>query len=242
MQQHRSRAGFTLLEISIVLLIIGFIIGGIMTGKGLIRSSELASVTSDIQRYRSAFASFELKYHFPPGDLPTAYDYWPNAGCTNALANLGMPGCNGNGDGFIDPTAEGFRAWQQLALSGIIPGRFTGAAPLSGVLLLNEHVPGTRIEGVGLKVDRDATLRINTFFIGRIEGFYTGFLTPAEAFQIDSKADDGKPLSGAIRIGNASAADSASYCMVSAEQYSLQNTFTGTSTPCRFAALIKAED
>ena len=59
--------GFTLVELSIVLVIIGLIVGGILTGKDLIRAAELRSVQSDKEKIVTAINTFELKYNCLPG-------------------------------------------------------------------------------------------------------------------------------------------------------------------------------
>ncbi|MFN7611184.1 MAG: type II secretion system protein, partial [bacterium] len=61
------RAGFSLIELAIVLVILGLLVGGIMSGQSLIRAAELRSVTSDLSRYESAVYTFRDKYSDLPG-------------------------------------------------------------------------------------------------------------------------------------------------------------------------------
>lgn len=61
--------GFTLVELSIVLVIIGLLVGGIMIGKSLIGSSEIRAQISQIETFKTAANSFKLKYGALPGDI-----------------------------------------------------------------------------------------------------------------------------------------------------------------------------
>jgi len=86
-QKFRKRNGFTLVEISIVLVIIGFIAGGILVGRTMIETAESRSVMSQMEKVQTAVTTFKIKYNCIPGD------------CSSASA-LSL-GTSGNGDGFI---------------------------------------------------------------------------------------------------------------------------------------------
>ncbi len=64
------RSGFTLVELSIVLVIIGLLIGGILVGQSLIANAGLASTISQIQQFDAGVAVFKDKYRNLPGDAP----------------------------------------------------------------------------------------------------------------------------------------------------------------------------
>jgi prepilin-type N-terminal cleavage/methylation domain-containing protein len=134
--------GFTLIELSIVLVIIGLIVGGVLVGQGLIRAAELRSVITDQERYITAVATFKGKYNEVPGDMVDATTYWGTdpGGCPNyasPYASAQTATCNGNGNGFIENDGTGndftqsyiyenFRAWQQLADANLMSGSYTG--------------------------------------------------------------------------------------------------------------------
>src|SRR3954470_10836183 len=101
----KSKQGFTLLEMSIVLVIIAFIIGGMLVSKTMIRSSRLQTVIADADRYKKAIGLFKEKYKELPGDMPNATSFWGTdpGGCPSTPANavVKTTTCNGNGDSFI---------------------------------------------------------------------------------------------------------------------------------------------
>ncbi len=129
---NRERA-FSLVELSIVLVILGLLAGGVLSGQALIRAADTRSVIADAQRYATALNSFRDKYFSMPGDMSNATQFWRFAGTTSTpgcITNSGSveadPGtCDGNGDGVIsnaaaaNATGESFQAWKQLALAGL---------------------------------------------------------------------------------------------------------------------------
>lgn len=143
------RYGFSLVELSIVLVILGLLTGGILAGQSLIRAAELRAIPTEYQRYDAARYSFRDKYMGLPGDISNATRFWGdnNAACADAAIPNGTPGtCNGNADGILtaplaaSATGERFQFWTQLALAGLIEGTYTGLAGGSS----NHHVvPGT---------------------------------------------------------------------------------------------------
>lgn len=100
------RKGFTLVELSIVLVIIGLLIGGVIKGKSLIENAKIKKVKTDIDGIVSAVYAFQDKYGALPGD--------------NALT-IGTVVGAGNNDGLIT-TAEGYVAWRQLIAADLISG------------------------------------------------------------------------------------------------------------------------
>ncbi len=217
-RRKERKQGFTLIELSIVLVIIGLIVGGVMVGKDLIKSAEIRSVITDMDTYKTAYNTFKLKYNCIPGDCPNATDYFgvqdPTPAICQATESMGTLTCDGNGNGIIDIQYEYFRVWQQLAIAGLIRGKYTGATA-SGVgqaHILGVNAPNTAISGVGFGVFYFTTIGGtylykgnygNIFVLGktRIDSFpYNGAFTPAEALAIDQKIDDSKPATGFIMM------------------------------------------
>ena len=114
---NKSAKGFTLIELSIVLVIIGLIVGSIVGGQSLIKSAKQGAIVSEINSIKVAIKAFELQYDAMPGDMTDAFDYFGAVCGTDTPASSG--GCNGNGDTFVNGQAEHKRAWQHLSLSEV---------------------------------------------------------------------------------------------------------------------------
>lgn len=130
---------FSLVELSIVLVILGLLTGGILAGQSLIRASEIRAVTTEYHRYVTAVAAFRDKYFALPGDMTNASKFWgalDSGDGVNTDCRAEQPGtatCNGNGNSQIENgnnsvnTYETPLAWKHLANAGLIEGNYTGS-------------------------------------------------------------------------------------------------------------------
>jgi prepilin-type N-terminal cleavage/methylation domain-containing protein len=130
----REKSGFTLIELSIVLVIIGLVVGGVLVGKDLIHQAELRNILAEKDRIVASVITFRAKYNCLPGDCKNATAFWgTDTSCPNTPSNAmaKRETCNGNDDGKINSSStfdtEQFRFWQHLANAGLWPGEFTGA-------------------------------------------------------------------------------------------------------------------
>lgn len=218
---------FSLVELSIVLVILGLLTGGILAGQNLIRAAELRSVSTQINQIDTAVYTFRDKYFALPGDMHNATDFWgiaagsagDDATCIAASATTEAT-CNGNGDGEIADMVtsselhEAFHAWKHLANAGLIEGAFTGKAGSGGgrQSVIGVNVPRTKFGEGGISITRHPIFTThanrhigesgaNIYTIGTASTSYeTDFplLTPEEMWNIDTKMDDGKPATGTI--------------------------------------------
>lgn len=206
------RFGFTLIEISIVLVIIGLIVGGVLVGKDLIRAAELRSVDSQLSEFKAAVNTFKMKYNCLPGDCGSATDFFGTA-LDCAAEQVSLATCNGNGDGILS-TAEGLLFWKHLSNSGLIPGNYTGVQDGANPYATSvRNVPSGKISGSlwntvywGV-VSGESTLfdgvYNNTLQFGRYQqdnNPANPVITSKEAMLLDQKIDDGKPGTGKMRM------------------------------------------
>lgn len=213
---------FTLVELAIVLVIVGLVVGGIAAGKSLIRNSQVNSAGMDANSHRYAINQFRDKYGYPPGDLPTATQVWGRADGVAGAGDCAAPStdvanvqgtCNGNGNGYAEGY-EVFRAWQQLVLAGLLTGGFTGVATDGSLASTpGTNVPPGKIRNSGFfewSWGRSVTDN-TTFFAGEYYNTlafggstvtswpYGGIISAKEAYVLDDKFDDGRPGTGIIR-------------------------------------------
>lgn len=116
----RKQSGFTLIEIAIVLVIIGLLLGGILKGQELINSAKVKSLAQDFRTVPVFIYGYQDKFRSLPGDDAQAQSHV--SGATN----------NGNGNGVINgnwdsttATDESCTFWQHVRLAGLAPGATT---------------------------------------------------------------------------------------------------------------------
>ena len=189
--------GVTLIELSIVIIIIGLIIAGVIGGNALVHQTKIRKVISEVNALKVASDVFKLKYHGIPGDINTGDNYWP--GCENSTP------CSGNGDGVYNHT-ESYIAWRQLSLAGLIKGEYAGYT--------GQHVRGVNATGSDILESESGFGRyyLNTeMVLGRVgknsiilgsrffsNEFRSQGVTVREAFDIDTKIDDGHASKGSV--------------------------------------------
>ena len=219
-QKHRH--GFSLVELSIVLVILGLLTGGILGGQSLIRAAELRSVGTQFAQYRTAVYTFRDKYFALPGDMQNATAFWQSAGgnggnaaCMSAQTTARAT-CNGTGDGLVtglpdDAWAERFLAWKHLANAGLVEGSYLGRT--NGAVNSYETVAGTNVPtarvGSGFfdiaynfasptLFHAQSSTNRNAVNMYGTQGLLNGTLTPEEAWNVDTKLDDGLPYRGML--------------------------------------------
>ena len=219
----RSR-GFSLVELSIVLVILGLLVGGVLSGQSLIRAAELRAVSEEYGKYTAAVHSFRDKYFAIPGDMANATAFWgkDNANCAGNTGTASTPGtCNGDGNGVMQDyampggvTLEEMQFWKQLALAGLIEGTYTGiSGPTTNIeSITGSNVPRSKLSGGGWSVYYQGNVPNgdtisyaghygNVFYYGKDRATIatqSPVLKPEEAWNIDTKVDDGKPGTGNI--------------------------------------------
>lgn len=218
-KNRKAEAGFTLVELAIVMIIIGLLIGGVLKGQELINNAEVSSTVAQIKNIDAGINTFRDSYQTLPGDQPRAVARIAN--CAGAV-----PCVNGNGDGNLGvavdiatPVTEAVEFWRHLGAADMV----AGVDGSTNVAIWGAAQPATSVGG-GLTVGftgngalvadtapgATAIARSGHYLTLRQNPSVTasGFaLTPAQAFRIDNKMDNGAPNSGTtIALGAAGAA------------------------------------
>lgn len=223
--KQKDKKGFTLIELSIVLVIVGLLVGGVLVGQDLIEAAKLRSITSDSTKYQTAINTFRLKYNALPGDMPNATAFWGAVvGSCTTVAGTGTQTCNGDNDKKFDYTIsyfsnslhEPWRAWQHLSNAGLIEGNYTGISGICGFTnncpIPGVNAPATSFDGVNFNIfyifyplltDWGGKPEArNVFAIGNPSNnagrWFGPAFTPSQAYSIDAKIDDGKPFTGIV--------------------------------------------
>lgn len=240
-QQKISHQGFTLVELSIVLVIIGLIVSSVLVGQDLIRAGEIRAMVSQYEGFNAAVGTFKVKHNNQlPGDIA-------------GNARFGYTG-DGDGDGILTDGAftAGYGAadvrnvhgnelvffWNHLGSSGaqLINGAFNGVAVTTDTVAVLDILPSTRSgEMWGVFSDQGRNYYILGAQASGASSDYTtaDVLSPLDALSIDEKIDDGQPGRGVVtaRDGNAtdpntaaSAGASAGDCVSAAGIAGVYNT------------------
>lgn len=208
------RAGFSLVEVSIVLVVIGLLVGAVLAGQSLIHTAKLRNVVEDVTRFRQAITFFREQYAEYPGDMPIATQNWgaadggdgAGADCRNTISTTKTT-CNGDGDGKIETadasSNEALRLWQHLVNAGLLENQFTGAFNASGNLEAGTNVPDARINGGVYEVYHQSSLFGRTGHLVKFAAISgntadDAVISANDAFGMDEKYDDSKADSGAI--------------------------------------------
>lgn len=214
------KRGFSLVELSIVLVILGLLVGGVLSGQALIRAAELRSVTTEYGRYTSAVQSFRDKYFALPGDMNNATAFWgaaANCPGTSTQGSTDKSTCNGDGNGSVLTSAasrEHFRFWQHLVNAGLIEGSYNGVPGSADSLCsTTANVPKSKLgTGLWFVYDYGAIsgngsvfdgIYNNSFELGAPSACqhpYNALVKPEEVWNIDTKIDDGKPATGKLVV------------------------------------------
>ncbi len=204
MVRTTKQSGFTLIELSIVLVIIGLIVGGVVFGKDLIAAAEYRRMMKQLESYNIAISAFRNKYNGYPGDLPSATTFF--AGAINGNGDSTLE-CNDTGNanadtGFACPfELEYSDFWLQLGAANLIEGKFDGG------FNAGTGFPITKNHG-GVLAYYEPSSRQHRFFIGLAKKLFGGVPLSASGLQltfshvnasmIDTKWDDGSPDKGNI--------------------------------------------
>ena len=179
-----AQKGFTLVEIAIVLVIIGLLLGGILKGQEMITQAKIKNVIADFSGISAAYHGYQDRYRAIPGDDP------------NALTRWGAPADPGDGNGVVGgtynnagaacaATVEACSWWDHLRRSGFVSG--------SGVAQPFNALTGL----IGVQTGDGAAGTAMGGFSGLI--ICSANLPNKIAIATDTQMDDGEPDTGTVR-------------------------------------------
>lgn len=217
---NRSQAGFTLVELAVVMIIIGLLIGGVLKGQELISNAQITSTISQVKGVEGATSTFRDMYNALPGDMTNPGTRL--SGCTVAPCSRA-----GDGNGRLDSVpgaaavaaSEAVAFWAQLNAADLFSGVDGSATVAWGQALPEASIGG----GFTAGFTQTGALTAATGGNGR-GGHYlslqgapdtavaagNGAISASQAARIDRKMDDGNPNGGSVRAaGGATCADNA---------------------------------
>lgn len=197
---YKRQTGFTLVEIAIVLVIIGLLLGGILKGQELINSARVRNIADQGSATQAAYYGFIDRYRQVPGD-------WGQAAATTGIGQaivspLAANGNAGNGRVNANDYDEASGVWEQLSKSGFINGLYVGAGTAAN------YIDGTRAPvnafngTVALSRFSGTNVAANDYqgTGGSRLAYVYGPQIPATIMrELDVKLDDGAPLTGIVR-------------------------------------------
>ena len=180
-----SQGGFTLVEIAIVLVIIGLLLGGVLKGQELITQAKIKNVANDLNGMSAAVYGYQDRFKKFPGDDNDAGTRWLNpqtfpgdgngaVGAANPATVIACPVASAAG------IPENCLFWQHLRLAGFVGG--DASSPLAP-----QNAGGGVIQAQNGALNLAGLTICSTNLLGRI------------ASAIDSQFDDGRPGTGQVR-------------------------------------------
>jgi len=209
----KKQQGFTLVELAIVMIIIGLLIGGVLKGQQLIENAKVKSVVAQVKSYQAAALSFKDSYAGIPGDMSNAA--LRLAGCQTGNTNSCT---SGNGNSIIGNNTdanttdvsgvrENTQFWKHLALADLITGVQVNANPnLATDLAWGAAYPASKIRGGFAIIFNNQGAAPSGHYL-RMQPNATGGMTeqigaypvsPIQAAQIDRIMDDSIPITGSV--------------------------------------------
>jgi len=188
MLKNKSTKGFTLYEVAIIVTISAILIFGVLRGQELINRAGLHKIMKEVGNYRAAIATYHVAYDYYPGDDPNAESYFDTV-------------TNGNGDDNIDWSSESYNADYAIIEGGLMPLQLADHLENVGVINRISAFKNNRYHHPTTCATLDnAGIGLNCHQLGSPLQHNAAGLKPRDNYIIDSKLDDGKPLSGKIRF------------------------------------------
>ncbi len=194
----RNQSGFTLIEIAIVLVIIGLLLGGVLKGQELINSAKVKNLATDFKNIPVFIYGYQDKFKALPGDDSLVATHV--TGATLATTPAGVQGngvINGNWNS-TTTTDETYLFWQHVRLAGLAPGPTTAGAA--------DYLPTNAAGGTigiqsGTTTPASSPLNASAGPTNPIRGSYvicSSGILGKYVKQLDTQMDDGNTATGSM--------------------------------------------
>lgn len=177
--------GFTLVEITIVLVVVGLLLSSILKGKEIIFNAKVKNLESDLEEIRAAIYTYQERYRALPGDDPTASRKFGNS--ITVSTSKGDGRINGIFQSTTD-SDESRIVWTHLRAAGIVAG-----SPTSFEQPLNVFQGISGISSETAALNRRGLVSLSGVFIGFTQ------IPQKAAVILESRLDDSQPNTGAIQ-------------------------------------------
>lgn len=204
---RQDQKGFTLVELAIVMIIVGLLIGGILKGQELITNAQVASTVTQAKAIDAAVSTFKDSYRALPGDMLRPGERLPNCTGICATEGDGTGRLNNAPDAAPTNADEGVVLFSHLAAADLIggidgAGDMTWGSAMPAASVGGGFYAGYFAGGAALGNNADARGGHYLALIGMPDTAATAAsgaaLTPSQAERIDGKMDDGSPSRGSV--------------------------------------------
>lgn len=196
---RKEQSGFTLVEIAIVLVIIGLLLGGVLKGQELINSAKVKNMANDFRTISTFVYAYQDRFRALPGDDQAAAAHVNGAVATTPAATLGNARINGDWNS-LTPTDESYLFWQHVRLANLATGpTVIPAAPAAADDYNPHNADGGR---VGITGDPVLTGNPPAGVAPWVANFWvcSANIQGRFARQLDVTIDDGNTTTGTVRV------------------------------------------